>query len=400
MVDVGNFICNRIYNPSVILYSGQDYTIRNRIITFEENIFNNSLVASRDIYNDSGQAVDKEISLWAPRAFIDKNDLYKRYGSMLGVAGESSEEYKSLLKTLLALFMNGPKNRFIEGFLNAVFDLPIVLEPEETIKFVIEEQNKTLIYTDKHVYDLEHKDKVRFFEPGTVVKQFQPFYDIIQIISMKDVPTFFQNRKFIIIPERLLGHQYGSSVLIKKEQRINVEAKVGATFKITLDGEISPEFQKELDSFPVTVGMPGLTVKDGTFRLDVFDYVVDQIKDNLFVILVDPTKVKVSKFTDELIKAFDLSVPAFCAYLILMETHIDGDIYETANVSDEINTYPGFTLNEELVSGTHYDAGYFGLPRVGMGLRVGSIASPTFNVGVPTFMPKPYVQVIDKGCGS
>jgi hypothetical protein len=383
--DIGSFVCNKIYNPSLVLVSGRDYVIKNNVIIFSSDIFGNSLVPTRNVYDIDGNIVDQEISLWAPRTYVDKKDLYHQYGSLIGINKSSSQEYKSLLLTTLALYTAGPKTRYVEGFLNAVFDLPIALDDEEIV-YVVEEGDETKAYTKNNIYTLDNAQDLKPLYPGKQLKSFDPFYNIITIIQNRDHPFWLNNRNFLTLPTKLLSGDYYSPLFIERA-KVEYEPKIGAVAKLPAKGLFSEELQEHFDNHPLKIGMPGFKIGTTSFSFDALDYIANQIKDNLFFIIISSTKAKATNMSADITRIFKSVIPAFCSYIIMTELRGQQEEYDLEDdITEDIAIYEGHTKTEDLVLNEDIMDGHYGVVKIGQ-----AIIGNNFIVGETKFNSGPMI---------
>jgi hypothetical protein len=383
--NIGSFICNKIYNPSLVLVAGRDYLIRNQVIIFSSDIFENGLVPTRNIYDIDGNIIDQEISLWAPKVYVDKEDLYNKYGSLIGLKGKSSQEYKSLLLTTLALYTAGPKTRYVEGFLNAVFDLPIALDDEE-IKYVITEGDETKVYTKKNLYVLDSTQSLVPLYPGKQLKVFDPFYEIVTIIQNRDHPFWLNNRNFLTLPKKLLSGDYQSPLFVQRA-KVEYNIKIGATAVMPVKGTFSESLQTLFENYPLKIGMPGFKIGASKCGFDALNYIADQVKNNLFFILISSPKVKATNMTAGVTRLFKSVIPAFCSYIFMTELQ---DLQEEYNVIDSIEEdvaiYEGHTKLEELSLNKDIMDGHYGIVKIGQ-----AVIGPLFIIGETKFNAGPMI---------
>lgn len=145
-------IFNRLTNPTVELVQGVDYWLEDTTIVFRENPFKNNLIAKRDLLNDSGELVDKEIVLWMYRGKWDWYTTYKQFGYVLRLQLKSSENYKQFINAIFDAFVNGTSIRTQQLALAAAFGVPLVIEAKEVVERIIRDADKLNILTDQHVY--------------------------------------------------------------------------------------------------------------------------------------------------------------------------------------------------------------------------------------------------------
>jgi len=360
---LGNFLCNRIYNPSHVLSKGRDFFIRNNVIVFKENIFNNDYIAYNTIYDDEGLQVDKEISLWVPVVYTDLKDMYHNFGVLFDIDRDSSPEYKIFLNVIISLFVNGPKRRYVEGFLNATFGLPIALD-KETIKYIDTTDDYKTIYTKNNTYKLDRLMSITPLVVGQELEVFDTFHDVVEVIENKDSPTWIKNRKFFTIPDSLLSGEYLTPLTVLYKT-VNVPLKVDSTF--SLDEVLMGETTVELEKVSLSVGMNGLAIGESNVKINTYDYITDQVKSNIFFIVLKSVYVNTAGMSKKFSNILKEALPAFCTYIMMSELEFDDvDLYNTLDqTAESISLGEGRSTRDTVYSTSEIRDGRFGVIQLG-----------------------------------
>lgn len=147
-------IQNRVINPSKTWVNGLDYEINEErnTLRFRNNLFNDSSVTIRDIYDAAGVKIDEELSLWLYCGEFDLDYVYRQFGYVLGVQLQSSEFYRDLLNAFWDMHVLGPSVSSLMTMLSAAAGVPTILEPVEVVEVVRQESESWLVVTDKNVY--------------------------------------------------------------------------------------------------------------------------------------------------------------------------------------------------------------------------------------------------------
>lgn len=391
--EINGFVVNRIYDPSVIMVGNRDFLFSGGVIHFTTNIFDNPLIATRNIIDSNNTIVDREASLWITEVHTDRQYLWKNYGSLFNLFDTSSEKYKTLLRSLLAIHMNGPKIRYSEGFVNAALGLPIIIEKEETIRHIITEGSNKKIVTDFHTYDIVDEFINEEIVIGATLQEFTPIHNYVTFLDNKRTPKWWISKKFFSVPQNLLDEGYISDILVKNKT-IDVEAKIGEKFPLEFLGNVTPEKRELLENVPLTIGMQGLVIGQPLVKINYLDYVAGMVADNLVAIEYDPTKVTTKNF-DLLINDFFANlIPVHCAFTILTEVGVE-DQYDTGNDTiDEIEHFDGDIIVDDLRHNLDYNDGYFGLPRIGL-FKINEpniLAHPEEVVPTPVEIGRPFMH--------
>ena len=151
LVDV-RLIFNRLVEPTVELVHGIDYWLTDELIVFRQNPFKNSLIAQRDVLNNVGEIVDKEITLWLYRGKWDWKYVYEQFGYALRLQLQSSEGYKNFINAIFDAFCQGTSIRTQQLALAAAFGVPLTVEAQETVEVIASDYRQLNIITNQHVY--------------------------------------------------------------------------------------------------------------------------------------------------------------------------------------------------------------------------------------------------------
>lgn len=175
------FIHNRIFNPTLTLVENTDYVVLpDAIVFFNVNPFDSPLVSRRDVVDAAGNLLDIEITLWLQNSSFDWQYLWKHVGYVLDVEGESSQAYKDVLNAIWDSRLLGFSVKGWRTLLSAITGIPIVLEPTEIVRQIVDQT----VITDLHTYVFHADDSItvvagqilhagdtmsdglRFFEPS------------------------------------------------------------------------------------------------------------------------------------------------------------------------------------------------------------------------------------------
>lgn len=334
-VDTGNFMVNRIYEPTFFLRKGTDYVIRNNTILFLADLFSGNIPIVYS-YDADGNIIDREVYLWLPKVSFDESYLYKRYGYILGIPEHfdlSGEEYKNVLYSLLGLYTNGPKEKYVIGFMNAIFGIPISTESKETIKYIedyidgeIGIPNRRKIYTDIKTYDLEINEYIKNFNIHDDLTLFTPFYSNIEL---SDNLQNYSNADKITLPDYLLSGEYTSPLNILFSE-ISLPMSVGSEFSIGTEN--APDDKKDLwDHIPLEIGEMFI-ISDDPVMFTSFDYVNEQIKYNISKIVLNDLYITGNK--KKFIEILNSIVPAISILVIVSNLNMDQEQYSSDRIDD------------------------------------------------------------------
>lgn len=151
------FLYNIIYDPTVRLTEGIDYILQ-RAVSREDGLDNeDALITSSILFRRKPVTVNGNgdpfynnniakrlsddnrvlISLFAPKAFIDDQDLNREWGNLLGFYEISSPEYALFLEGLFRLYINGPSIANLNAGLTLASGYPVARSDERVISVEI-----------------------------------------------------------------------------------------------------------------------------------------------------------------------------------------------------------------------------------------------------------------------
>ena len=186
-------IFNRLTTPTVELIQGIDFWITAELIVFRKNPFDNSLIAKKDILNQTGQVVDRELVLWVYRGKWDWQYVYEQFGYALNLQLKSSEGYKQFINAIFDAFCQGTSIRTQQLALAAAFGVPLTVETTETVEYVVKDSRQLNIITDQHVYQFP-LTATAIVSVGDVVEAGSFLTDTFQIFELNRGQALSQNQ--------------------------------------------------------------------------------------------------------------------------------------------------------------------------------------------------------------
>lgn len=145
-------LCNRFTSPSLVLVGGVDFTLGDGRLVFRDDPFASPFLPSTEIWDDSGAVVDREVTLWAPFAAFDRDNVYTQFGYAAGVVGTSSERYRDLVNAVYDAATLGTTTRHLQAFFSAALGVDFVRGDVETVQDVFTDARGVCIVTDAGVY--------------------------------------------------------------------------------------------------------------------------------------------------------------------------------------------------------------------------------------------------------
>lgn len=252
-----NFLYNKIFEPSTILESEQDYRIEGDYIYFSKNIF--------DDFEYPGLAKRREgtstiVSFWAPQAEVDKEYIYEHFGRMLDIYEPSSESYKSFIQGIWFYYMNGPTINRITSAMNIIGGYPVASEDGEIVLSIKLINNIYYIKTTANVYQIPDKVDLAV-SVGDVLSAFQFLTTAYTVTDYIDDPNWFDN---IIVPFQVIP----SLSVIERTTNVN---------------DPNPIFI----GYPTVIGYPGWKIGLGGLPNFMWLFFNGVLKYNIFLVTYD-----------------------------------------------------------------------------------------------------------------
>ena len=270
-----NLIFNRLTSPTVELCQGFDYWLTEATITFVNNPFANPLIAKRDILDETGAIVDRELVLWLYRGKWDWKTVYEQFGYVLRLQLKTSEGYKQFLNAIFDALAEGTSARAQQLALSAAFGVPLVIEATETVETIVSDQHWLHIITNRHVYRFS-LPAVAVVAVGDVVRAGDSLTDLFRIFELnrgtKLAPT---DVSAVTIGAGVLAAGYwGDLTFANKELPLVVAANIDGYTKVSwqLGG-----FPYDVEKFWTDVHTAGVAREQTlAMLLDVRETPVDQ----------------------------------------------------------------------------------------------------------------------------
>ena len=250
IAEMGATIINRLYNPSVILANGSDFSFVDGLIIFREDIFENDLIPKRTISGLDG-SVDYEIILWATSVKIEKFQMYQSYGNFFFNKSVSGPALKSALVSIFSLYSGGPSIGRLDSFVAAASGFPVSAEVSETVESINNAGDSFVIVTDKAAYRIDGDLTIRpSIKVGSILTAGEPLTTATEVNDRVSDPMWWSRVAGIVISEGLMFKGIGDIGFFNNEYKVDLSPEVqigGVTHrpcKFYLAGT-----KKDVDSF-------------------------------------------------------------------------------------------------------------------------------------------------------
>ena len=178
-----SLITNRIIEPTATWVNGSDFHMEDGALILRDNPFDGSRFAVRNIVDNVGTVIDREVVLWAFDTAEDQSFLYQHYGYAIRHKTSSSQGYKDLINAAWNGYVGGLSTQDLEWLIAAVAGLDTVKETEETVQVILNQETKTVVVTDQHSY-IYPAGSVTRYDVGDRVYAGQTLVDTVMVFDL------------------------------------------------------------------------------------------------------------------------------------------------------------------------------------------------------------------------
>ena len=372
-------IYNRVVYPSKTWTDGIDYEIdRERgVIRFREDPFESGYVATRSVYNESGDLVDTEASVWIYGGQFDIDLIWNRWGFVVAEQLQSSENYKNFVNALWDGYVFGPSSAAFSAAASAMLGIPIVLEETEIIEDIVSDSVRLLITTDKHVYSFSPNANA-IVSIGDTVQGGEQLVDALRIMDLSSGERDYSSIPALAFGDSFLSGGYFSTLTFENADvsvdylGVDQDDKAVVIFEISgFPGDIETFWEKAqtlgkesgkqtlaelLDTRANPVGQPLPEFLPAT--INPLEFVIENILKNNLSIL----KVRANSIGDDapglnLFKYMRDIIMPHTTYIVFVEISADTDTIdlsqagddENAGIEESITHFGGATPDDEVL---------------------------------------------------
>lgn len=165
IVSVSSVIVDNIINPTVAMeHDKDDFVFRNNTIIFpKENdpLADGSPFEKTDLPDFVDGKPDVEVVLWASDVLVDKNYIAEHLSYPLGANAPSSDVVKRIVNAAWSSVASGLTPELVRTFIAAMLNIPVVQHDGETVVDIDSTQEAQIVYTDRGMYRISPKAKLR-----------------------------------------------------------------------------------------------------------------------------------------------------------------------------------------------------------------------------------------------
>lgn len=377
LTDAPFTIHNTVLYPSKTFTNGVDFDIDDArgLIRFKDDPFASDMLARRDVYNDAGELIDEEVGVWVYRGDWDKDDIYLRWGFAVGVQLESSEFYKDLVNALWDSHVLGPTVGGMQKAISAMLGVPLVTEANETVEHIYEEPARTLIMTDKHVYEFA-AGVTPIVAVGDKVVAGESLIDGIRVVDLSGDDPDLSFISAMALDSKFLSGGYFSELVFENRDvsvdylGLDEDNKAVVTFEIQgFPGDIDLFFAQAQENAkeqnkktlaelldtrdnPVSQPLPAYLPS----QLNPLEFVLDEImRNHLFAVRVKTSAINQDAPGLSMFRFLRNVVPPQTTYLVFVEIAGTPDNMDLANdgsdgdpgVEEDTSRFDGIDIGPE-----------------------------------------------------
>ena len=359
MTDIDCYITNKVIAPDEVLIKGTDFIVKNGVICFKDNIFNNAYFSKRYILSDTGAYEDEEIALWILNSKEDYEYLWKEYGSIVDLYFKSSENYKIILNAFWDLFMKGPRVQILVSIINLLLQQPVALVDGEVVTEISNTLTTTSIITDYNIYEVGLGKLSSSITEGLALSLYQPLSNIVKYKDYMSNKQWWQNREFLTIPISLLNETYSSDLKISKEM-VEITNIAGYTFEFNVEANMTEEQELKWKQIPLIAGLPGFVAGTSTFYVQALNTLMDIFyKYNLIYMEIDLTGLESFGITSKTLELINSAIPANVYLLGELNYEIE-DEYNLTGCTTTVVPKHGKAISDSVSSTVTLIEGYHG----------------------------------------
>lgn len=348
-----HIIADRVIDPSKVYLYGTDVILKDSVLVFNADVFNDPNLSTFDVFNDNGELVtyvdnegntqtEQSMVLWAYNGSSDISALYNAFGCIFNIHKTSSQFYKDLLSGLIKLFVNGPTVGILKKLFATFAQLPYVLNTEETVEQLYTANGTTTIITDKEVYKLSTNYELARLRVGQILHKGDYLSTNIEFFDNLSGVGGWWKRTGLIRDQLAFSRclffgpyldQLGFSV---EASLVTLDENGDIKFPAIGHPEDIIRFNKYLNSNATRKTKIkqafSLTNPGDSYMIFPLDFVMDNfLKQNTaFFKIVAPTHDQLASIMD-LIPLLKSCLPPYVYLILKMDTNIDPEEYSNLN---------------------------------------------------------------------
>lgn len=332
---------NRAITPSAFLIHGTDFVVRDNVLVFNQNIFENDLIPKREVVDDNGN-VDEEIVLWGNNTAINNNDLNVHHGYIFDLNFENSEQYKNILISLYRITCGGGNISALKALFCWALNLPTVIESEETVQDISEDPQNKLVVTDKNVYALPKVYTLLPFSIGDTLHAGDILTTNVKYFDNVETPNWWKslqqlNINSVAFSKNVFVGNYDNQLSFKNDFDIVFRDANGYVhFPVDATVQDTQKFLDKINQTPALANALQLSNNQSVLLNPVDFFMSNFLKENTAAFVFDFEISKSSLFFEILPKILSY-VPKHVYLIAFTKVAMEEEVYDHLNEVFEIN---------------------------------------------------------------
>lgn len=147
-------LTTRITGSTAVLLENVDfvYTANEGLLIFNQNPFDNPAIPKIDIIDSTGLTIDRTIDLWAFGAEYDWKHVFTHFGYVVDLNLPTGQTYKNLVNAVFDCLVGGTTEQRLRFLVSALVDVPMIINPVETVEVIDRDSRGVYVVTDLEVY--------------------------------------------------------------------------------------------------------------------------------------------------------------------------------------------------------------------------------------------------------
>ena len=318
-------LSDSLENPKMVLVKDIHYAIRGNELEFFTNPLLNENAKITRIFDEDGNVIDREITLYAYNAKLVDKSIYNTFGILLGLKYTKDARYEDLVKASMEFLTSAGSYASFVKIISALFNEPYIKEDYETITEIVEHYGRYYIATSKNTYILP-ADSSPVVNVGDTLPQYSLLSNGVQILDNKE--------KLSSLPSLLLDGKFLDGVVSVPNETKYIETLDDLPFKgdkqILIDNIVNSGVDLQLPKY-----------------MNALDVILSEIGYNLIVIRVNH-KVHGNNVLDvNTRQLFNSIIPSHKIFYFLWDVEVDsevvgsfdgeGDTYELTSGSSSVS---------------------------------------------------------------
>jgi hypothetical protein len=191
---------DKLYGGKILWINGVDFFITNSRIVFKENPFNIDAFPRRLVKNNGKD--DIETVIWLCEVDLDRQDIFRNFGSIFSNVVMSSEAYKNVCRQFFSIVSGGACINKIDALFSAAAGAPMIKNDTETVIGTHTCDEGVFVETDQEIYKILEKQILKdTVVEGAILKKNFALTSAVNVIDTNKDALWWKNVSMIPAPE-------------------------------------------------------------------------------------------------------------------------------------------------------------------------------------------------------